>query len=154
MTDLLNLGAGNKLFPDAINHDLIKHRPEIDVAHDLNELPWPWEDDSFDHIVARAVFEHLRINLFESVGECWRILRPGGILSLKLPYWQHAHAYLDPSHYWRFDIRTCDMFDPETEWGRDYRFYGQTAGRKWKIIKPARLNNAQSSIFVTMQVRK
>jgi len=156
---ILNLGAGNQLVaPKAgqtvVNHDLIKHRPEIDVTHDLNDLPWPWEDNSVDHVVARAVFEHLRINLFESVGECWRILRPEGILSLKLPHWQHDNAYLDPTHYWRFSLRTCDMFDPDTEYGRDYRFYSHTKGCKWLIIKPARLNNAKSSFFVTLQVRK
>jgi len=53
--DILNLGAGNKPREGAINHDLRQHRPEIDVAWDLNDLPWPWEAEQFDFIVARAV---------------------------------------------------------------------------------------------------
>jgi len=153
---LLNLGAGNMPLvaregEEVVNHDLRKHRPEIDVAWDLNDLPWPWQDNSFDLIIAKAVLEHLRINLLESVGECWRILRPGGRLYLKLPHWEHDHAYLDPTHYWRFSVRTVEIFDPDTEYGKDYEFY---MDRKWRIVKPARLNNARSSFAVTMEVRK
>lgn len=148
----LNLGAGNRIMGNgAVNHDQVKHRAEIDVVHDLNQLPWPWEDNSFDLIMAHAVLEHLRINLLESVNECWRILRPGGTLYVKLPYWNSANAYLDPTHYWRFDVLTPTIFDPDTRYGKAYRFY---TDRKWKIIKGPRLNNAKSSLHVTMQVRK
>lgn len=150
--DILNLGAGNKLVEGAINHDLYKHRSEIDVAHDLNDLPWPWKDNSFDLIVACAVLEHLRINLIESVNECWRILRPGGVLHMKLPYWNHANSYRDPTHYWQFDLGTCDLFDPDTKYGRKYQFYHQL--RKWRIIRRAKLNRAGSSFALKMQVRK
>ena len=108
--DVLNLGAGNRIIEGAVNHDRIIHRPEISVAHDLNGRPWPGGDESFDLIVARAVFEHLRITLLESVSECWRILRPGGELQLKLPYWKHERSYRDPTHYWRLACRTCVTF--------------------------------------------
>jgi len=149
---VLNLGAGNKLVKGAVNHDLYRHRPEIDVAHDLNILPWPWEDESFDLIVACAVLEHLWINLIESVNECWRILRPGGVLHMKLPYWNHANSYRDPTHYWQFDLGTCDLFDPDTKYGRNYKFYHQL--HQWRIIKRAELNKAGSSFALKMQVRK
>lgn len=148
---ILNLGAGLRPIEGATNHDRRAHSPWIDVAHDLNDLPWPWADESYDRIVARAVLEHLRINLLDSVNECWRILRPEGTLYLKLPYWHHDNSYLDPTHYWHYSLRTCDMFDPDTEYGRDYTFYTE---RKWRIIKPARLNGAGSSLHITMQVRK
>ncbi len=148
---ILNLGAGNKLMSNAVNHDLRKHRPEIDIAWDLNELPWPWDDRAFDMIVAKAVLEHLRINLLESVNECWRILRPGGIIYLKLPFWDSDNTYLDPTHYWRFSLRTCDMFDPETEYGRKYGFYPVL---KWKIIQAAKMNNSRTSFALKMQVVK
>ena len=149
--DVLNLGAGNKPRPEAVNHDLRKHRPEIDIAWDLNDVPWPWEDESFDFVVARAVLEHLRINLLESVGECWRILRPGGRIYLKLPHWNHNNTYMDPTHYWQCAIETPTIFDPETTYGKAYAFYTE---RKWKIIKGPALNRAKSSILVTMEVRK
>lgn len=151
MTAILNLGAGNRIIGDAVNHDLIKHRPEIAVAHDLNILPWPWPDNSFDQIVARAVLEHLRINLVQSLDECWRILRPGGQIFLKLPYWQSDISHQDPTHYWFFSLRSLDQFDPDTPRGRDYDFY---TPRKWKLLKPPELNKAESSIIATLEVRK
>ena len=149
--DKLNLGAGNDLVVDAINHDLIKHRPEIDVAHDLDVYPWPWEDCSFDVISAKAVFEHLRDTLLVSVGECWRILRPGGLLYMKLPMWDHERSYDDVTHYWRFTLRSCDVFDPDTEFGKKYAFYTE---RKWRIINPAVLNSGGTSLHITMARRE
>lgn len=148
--DILNLGAGNNLIEGAVNHDQVKHRPEIDAVWDLNDLPWPWESESFVLVVAKAVLEHLRINLFQSMDECWRILRPGGTVYLKIPYWQHDSSFADPSHYWQFSLETPCIFDPETEYGRRYQFYPH---RKWKIIKGPRLNRAKSSIHCTLQKR-
>lgn len=149
--DTLNLGAGNRIIAGAVNHDLVKHRPEIDVAHDLNDLPWPWADNSFDKVLAIAVLEHLRINLIQSVDECWRILRPGGVLYVKLPHWQHENSYLDPTHYWRFAPRTLNIFDPDTQYGHRYSFY---TTRKWRVVKKPELNTARSSFAATLEVRK
>jgi len=149
--DILNLGAGNRIIEGAINHDLQRYRPEIDVAWDLNELPWPWEDESFDKILAIAVLEHLRLNLVESMNECWRLLRPGGVLYAKLPHWQADGSYIDPTHYWRFSVKSLDVFDPETEYGQRYSFY---TGRKWRFIKRPKLNDAKTSFAATLEVRK
>ncbi len=149
--EILNLGAGNKIMAGAVNHDRIKHRDEIDVVWDLNVLPWPWQDNSFDMIVARAVLEHLNIDLLASLNECWRILRPGGVLHVKLPYWRADAAYADPTHRWQFCLESLDLFDPDTPRGQEYSFYTQ---RKWRIIKPPRLNRAQTSIYAALEVRK
>lgn len=157
MRRILNLGCGDK-FPVLgegdvlVNHDRLKHRPEVDVVWDLDNLPWPWPDESFDFLVACAVLEHLRITLVESLAECWRILGPGGLLHLKVPYWHHENAYADPTHYWHFSLQTFNFFDPQTKLGRQYGFYRDR--RPWKIVKPARLNEAGSSIIATLQVRK
>ena len=148
---ILNLGAGNRIIGDAVNHDVCKHRPEISVVHDLNVLPWPWQDNSFDLIVARSVLEHLQIDLVKSLDECWRIMRPGGQLFLKLPYWNSDVSHWDPTHRWFFSLHSFDQFDPDTRRGKEYAFY---TPRAWKIVKEAVLNHAQSSIIVTMEVRK
>lgn len=147
----LNVGAGNHILPDAVNHDRIKHRAEIDVAHDLNLLPWPWEDASFDKIVAISVFEHLEIDLVQTLNECWRLLDVGGILYIKLPHWQHDNAYVDPTHRWRYSLHSLKVFDPDTQFGRRYGFY---TPHKWRIVEPPKLNNARSSFAATLEVRK
>jgi SAM-dependent methyltransferase len=151
VADVLNLGAGNKLMAGAVNHDIIKHRKEIDVTHDLNVMPWPWKDDSFDLINACSVFEHLRVNLAEVMNECWRILRPGGTVRIKVPWCKSEMAFSDPTHYWQFSIRTFDFFDPDTRLGKDYGFYGW---RRWHIAQRARLNKEKTSIVCVLRVRK
>lgn len=151
--DVLHLGAGNRPVKGAVNHDLRLDpaRPWITVAHDLNELPWPWEDNSLDKVIARAVFEHLDIDLVASLDECWRILRPGGTAYVKVPFWNSDIAHQDPTHRWFLSVRAFDQFDPDRRRGKEYSFY---TDRHWRIIKGPRLNRAKSSIHVTMEVRK
>jgi len=149
--ETLNVGAGNHIWNGAVNHDLRKHRPEIDVAHDLNDLLWPWEDGSFDQIGASSVFEHLAIDLVTALDECWRILRPGGTLRVKLPHWKHDNAYADPTHRWRYSLRALNVFDPETKLGTELGFYTE---RKWSFVAGPKLNDQKSSIIATLGVRK
>ena len=148
--DRLVIGCGNRPVKGAVNHDRTQHRPEIDVVHDLNDLPWPWADESFDEINADAVLEHLRLNLIESFDECWRILRPGGELYVKLPHWQHDTSYMDPTHYWQFSVHTLEIFDPDTDYGARYAFY---TDRKWTLIKGPKLNPSGSSIVARLRKR-
>jgi ubiquinone/menaquinone biosynthesis C-methylase UbiE len=117
----------------------------------LNLLPWPWVDGSFDLIVACAVLEHLQLNMLESLNEAWRILRSNGRIHMKVPFWKSDVAWQDPTHYWMFSLRSFDQFDPETKRGIQYGFYTE---RKWKILKPARLNPEKTSVIVLMEARK
>lgn len=149
--DVLNVGAGNKILSYAINHDLHKHRAGIDVAHDLNDIPWPWPDNSVDKIISCAVFEHLDIDLVAALNECWRILRPGGICYLKLPHWNSESAHNDCTHRWFYGLGVLDQFDPDTKRGKDYSFY---TPYKWKIIKRPVINNSKSSFASVLRVRK
>lgn len=128
---VLNLGAGDRIVEGAINHDLWKHRPEIDVIHNLNLLPWPWHNDSFDEIQAVSIFEHLSITLVQSMDECWRILKPDGQLIVKYPLWNTPTAHDDPTHRWYWSDRVLEVFDPETKYGQDHPYYTL---KKWEIL--------------------
>ena len=146
--DILNVGAGNKIIEGAVNHDRRKHRPEIDVVHDLNILPWPWEDDSFDKIAAIAVLEHLDVDLITLLNECHRLLRPGGLLVIKLPLWDAEASYDDPTHRWRYTLRSLHYVCPETKFGQRYNFYTEC---KWRYVKPPRANNSKTSFWATLE---
>jgi len=143
---MLNLGAGNRILEDAVNHDVVRHRPEIEVVHDLNVLPWPWEDASFDKVAALSVLEHLRQNLLTSMDEIWRILRPGGVAVIKLPHWKANISWEDLTHLHLVGIGVMDQLDPRTKRGVDYWFYTR---RKWRIDK-REANDAKTSIYWTM----
>lgn len=77
------------------------HRP--DVVHDLEELPYPFDDDSFDELHAYEVLEHIgqqgdHVSFFAQFSEFWRILKPGGFLAATCPSYRSMWAWGDPSH--------------------------------------------------------
>ena len=110
---LLNLGAGNDIRNGYINHD-IAPLLNIDVVHDLNHYPWPWEDNSIDEVLALDVIEHLDDFLLV-MEECYRIMKHGGLLKLKVPYWNSAFAHMDPTHKRGFHEVTFHFLDPSKE---------------------------------------
>lgn len=149
----INLGAGNHIEEGFVNHDLKKHRPEIDVAWDLNVLPWPWEDETADQICSMTVFEHLDIDLVAALDECWRILRPGGILYVKLPNAYDAEQWADPTHRRVFTLNTFKFFDI-TKQRKTTDFY---TDRLWYILDEGftgwtnKITGIRSSVFAELQ---
>ena len=133
MPDVLELGCGANPRPDAVHHDRTLHDQWVDVAHDLDELPWPWDDETWDEIWARDVFEHLRVDVADWLGECWRILRPAGELKMRLPAFDNPLSYRDPTHRRVFHRETFDYWDPERElWQHFGRYYFDDA-RWWSV---------------------
>ena len=55
------------------------------VACDLDIQPLPFKADPFDVVLMNQVFAHLRVDLIRSMGEIFRVLRPGGLLFLSSP---------------------------------------------------------------------
>lgn len=147
---VLNLGCGNMILAYAINHDLMK-REGVDEVWDLNVLPWPWEDNSFDYVIAKAVLEHLQHDLLTSMNELWRILAPEGIVEIKLPYWKSEASYNDLTHRYVYGLGIFDGLDPDTKRGRMYGFYTE---RKWRILYPPILNKSVSCVSCRLKVRK
>ncbi len=155
---LLNLGCGDRLIlappsPGSwviTNHDRTRHRPDVDVAWDLNRRPWPWGDNSVTLIQAWQVLEHLTLTLGESLDECWRILKPGGRLTVNLPLWRAEASHHDPTHRYWVTTRTLEFFDPDAELGSRFaHIYGH---RPWRIIQQSRAN--EGSLVAELEPRK
>jgi predicted SAM-dependent methyltransferase len=73
----LNLGAGRSPLKGWLNADLAPQQPDIVPVNPA--LPLPFDDETFDHIAAANMIEHLRFNDgLELLNECFRIMRPGG----------------------------------------------------------------------------
>jgi SAM-dependent methyltransferase len=120
-----------KLVTLDINPD---HKP--DVLHDLEKLPLPFEDNTFDEVHAYEVLEHVGRQgdyrfFFAQFDDFWRILKPGGVLCGTSPNHNSVWAWGDPGHT-RIISRECFIFLNQMEYvqvGRgpmsDYRFcYG------------------------------
>lgn len=142
----LNLGCGNKPLRGFVNHDLRQHSPHVEVAWDLNDLPWPWDDEEFEMVVALSVLEHLRQCLLDSMDEMWRILKPGGLAVVKLPFWKANITWEDLTHLHMVGPGVMDQLDPRTKRGHDYWFYTR---RKWQIDK-RQMNRGKTSIHWKM----
>lgn len=74
-----------------------------DVVHDLNILPYPFEDNSFDEIHAYEVMEHTGQQgdwrwFFAQWSEFYRILKPDGQFYGTSPLWNTNWAWGDPGH--------------------------------------------------------
>ena len=108
----LLLGAGNSR-EKRIVHELSPGREfeglvtldlgDADVIHDLDILPYPFEDGEFDEIHAYEVLEHCGSQgdfryFFGQFNEFHRILKPGGVFCGSVPHFQSVWAWGDPGH--------------------------------------------------------
>ena len=128
----LTLGAGSALLTGWINLDRVR-LPGIDVVHDLDVGPWPFESGSIDQIMAKDVFEHVADPVL-FMTECHRILRPGAGLFIQCPYYKGRDAYTDPTHK-RFPTEhTFDFWTPGTVlYNANNAAYGAVAFRRQSL---------------------
>ncbi len=93
---VLNIGGGLKEYPNVVNID-IQPGAATSVAADAHLLPFA--DESFDAVLAIAVFEHVAQPWYVTE-EVERVLRSGGTFYMEVPFLQPFHA--DPDDYYRY----------------------------------------------------
>jgi SAM-dependent methyltransferase len=129
---ILNLGCGGKVERDqpAVNVD-IREVPGINVVHDLNEMPWPFDDGQFDKVQAEDILEHLD-DLVAAVDEIWRVLEPGSLLWVRGPYYLGLNWCADPTHRRAFNEFSFDYLDPNLPIGQKL---GYLTDRKFRVVQ-------------------
>ncbi len=85
--------------------------PGVDVVADLEE-GLPFDDDTFDHVFAVHVLEHVG-DLLGAMRELHRVLRPTGLLHVLCPLWTSPNALADPTHVRPVDVPTFRYFTRE-----------------------------------------
>ena len=80
----LQIGSGGNPLSGWLNTDLLPLRGDVlrlDAARSF-----PFADDSFDDVFSENVIEHLTLEEGERMlGECFRVLRPGGTIRISTP---------------------------------------------------------------------
>lgn len=93
----LDFGAGQSPAPGYKSVDFYTEKPDFKV--DLFQLPLPWKTESVEEINASHFCEHLPREIrWPFFSECWRILKPDGIMKIVVPSFKSERAYGDQSH--------------------------------------------------------
>jgi ubiquinone/menaquinone biosynthesis C-methylase UbiE len=131
----LNLGSGLDYKEDYTNLDNNKNL-KADVYHNIETIPYPFEDNQFEEIYCHHILEHLH-DLLGVMEELWRISKPGGKINIYGPCTGSFEVDVDLTHKRSLNSQTFRRcFKPEGDtWGfytkakfkvlRDYiKFYG------------------------------
>lgn len=94
----LNLGCGMQIKKDYVNLDC-RGYDGVDVVHDLETFPYPFENNTFKEVFCSHVLEHLdKKKLPEIMAELKRICKKGAIIKIYLPHFSAGDTYRDPTH--------------------------------------------------------
>lgn len=95
----LDLGCGKSKREGYIGVDT-RAFEGVDQVVDLRE-PWPWEAESVSDVHCSHFVEHLNAKeRIHFVNELYRVLTPGGTVTLITPHWASNRAYGDLTHQW------------------------------------------------------
>ncbi len=116
----LNLGCGRDIKEGWINLDSA-NIPGVDVVHDIEKLPLPFHDEEFNEILAQDILEH--VEYIPVLKDIHRILKNGGLLTIRVPHFTSKNNFIDPTHKKRFSINTFDFFVRTTKLGEKREYY-------------------------------
>jgi predicted SAM-dependent methyltransferase len=108
---VLDVGCGRYKLRGSVGLDIVPLEG-VDVIHDLNKFPYPFDDNSFDQIRLSHVIEHIE-SVTKTMEELHRILRPGGQLEITTPHYTDASSWQDPTHLWHLNSRSFDFFQED-----------------------------------------
>lgn len=158
--DVLDVGCGRLKFPGAIGIDRLG-ATDADIIHDLDVLPYPFNDDSFSFVIARHVLEHLEAPL-DVLAELHRITRPGGLLTVITPHFSSPTSWTDPTHRHHFSSRSFDYLVAGTQWDfySDVRFeiverrvnLGMIRGPRGRVLPIFRLVGVEAAVNTFLDV--
>jgi len=122
---MLNLGCGADYILGAVNVDQFARK--VDLRHDLESTPYPFDDDEFDEIRCMNIIEHLN-NIFAVMRELHRIGRNGCRVLVRVPHFRSACLYEDITHRRGFAWRSFDLF------ATNGSLYGDYVDYKFNIV--------------------
>jgi predicted SAM-dependent methyltransferase len=125
----LEVGCGDNKREGYLGMDVIK-LAGVDVVHDMNISPWPFEDNAFSEIVFDDVLEHSK-DFFGILSEVYRVSAPNAIIKISLPHYSSDNMYSDPTHTIFFSSRSFNYFDKSLNY--KHSFYLEKVN--FKVLK-------------------
>ena len=96
----LNLGCGSDYHFEWVNVDFYDDS-KCDVKHNLEEFPWPWENDSITEIQIVHTLEHLGEDwkvFVKILQEMYRVCEDFADITVRVPSPWHWNYTADPTH--------------------------------------------------------
>lgn len=131
----LNIGCGRDYRDGWINIDISKNC-KADLYLDIRKdtlmryppvSPIEIRANDVDEIYISGVLEQIGDNdqFIFAMNECWRALKPGGVMTLVVPDARFAIAHQDPMDVRKFTLQTFDYF---LKGNRKHDLYGSVYG--------------------------
>ena len=118
MNKILDVGCGSSKIEGTIGMDHLD-LPGVDIIHDLNDIPWPFESESVSKIIFCHSISHLN-DISAIMIECNRILCEGGHLEILAPHYSSDNFNTDPTHKMSIGHRSMNYFIKESNFGYSY----------------------------------
>lgn len=129
----IQFGSGGHIKKGWINVDLDKNQG-ADVAWDMEKFPYPFSDNFADEILCEMTLEHIRTPT-KAIREFHRIIKPRGVVKIKVPHFSHAGSLYADIHvspfnigyFWRMkndDVDIWNRTNAKDIWkSEEYEFY-------------------------------
>ncbi len=108
----INIGSGRRRLPGFLSVDNNANAGDVDVVHDLERLPWPFEESSVGEVVMDHALEHLE-DTMGVVQELHRICADGAQITIRVPHF--SCAWNHPGHKRAIGVGLFNHFDPRHE---------------------------------------
>jgi hypothetical protein len=132
----VDLACGNrKHSEDCIGLDC-SAETDANIVWDLNQYPWPLEDNSVDEVFCNHYIEHIPHDaqngnktdgFIQFMNEVYRILKPTCKANFVAPYYTSVRAYGDPTHCRQICDWTFLYYNKEWRDNNKLSHYGITA---------------------------
>lgn len=123
---VLDVGCGINKYPGAIGLDR-NPNTKADVVADLDQFPFPFQDNSFRQVRAIHVIEHVS-DVIRLMEEFHRLLEAGGEAVIVTPHYTDFSSFCDPTHRWHLNSFSLRYF------GDDNAGYGYYSSARFREI--------------------
>jgi len=123
---IIDLGCGARKISGAFGIDAFS-LPGVDLAHDLENMPYPLPDDCAEQIHLNHVIEHFSDPL-PILQEVWRVACPDARIFIRTPHYSGRYAWKDPTHKRAFSAQSFHYFGENS-----YSYY--TGGARFHVVE-------------------